>query len=131
MRTQINAVTIAANDLVVLRNFYSKAFGWEIHAESTDIVMFRLQHGLIMSLYKQQDHARYIGSEEPAGDALPKCYFTINTHSLKETDELFIELERKEVNIVKKPEKVFWGGYAGIVSDPEGNHWEICFNPLV
>ena len=130
MRTQINAVTIAAHDLQKLKNFYSTAFGWEVHSENTDIVMFRLKNGLIFSIYKDQDHANYIGNQQVATNAAPKTYLTINTNSLKETDEIFMELERKSVNIIKKPEKVFWGGYVGIVADPENNYWEICFNPM-
>ncbi|MGY4383309.1 putative glyoxalase superfamily protein PhnB [Pedobacter sp. UYP24] len=130
MRSQINAVTIAAKDLLKLKDFYSNSFGWEIHSENTEIVMFRLKHGLIFSIYKQQDHALYIGNPNVAGEAFPKYYLTINTNSLKETDELFMELEIKSVNIVKKPEKVFWGGYSGIITDPEGNYWEIGFNPM-
>ncbi|MHA4893830.1 VOC family protein [Pedobacter sp. PWIIR3] len=130
MRTQINAITLAANDLLKLKHFYATTFGWEIHSESTEIVMFRLKNGLIFSIYKDQDHARYIGSPEVATGAAPKSYITINTNSLKETDEIFMELERKSANIIKKPENVFWGGYRGIIADPENNYWEICFNPM-
>ncbi|MES2829056.1 MAG: VOC family protein [Bacteroidota bacterium] len=130
MRTQINAVTIAAYDLLKLKSFYATAFGWEIHSESTEIVMFRLKNGLIFSIYKQNDLANYIGYQEAGNGTTLKSYLTINTNSLKETDEVFMELERKSVHIIKKPEKVFWGGYAGIVADPENNYWEICFNPM-
>jgi predicted enzyme related to lactoylglutathione lyase len=131
MRTQINAVTIAAQDLLKLKTFYIDTFGWEIQSESTDIVMFRLKHGLLLSIYKAEDHARYLGSEPITTEILPKTYLTIYTGSLKETDELFMELESKQVHIVKKPAKVFWGGYAGIITDPEHNYWEICFNPFI
>ncbi len=130
MRTQINAVTIAAKDLLKLKDFYSNSFGWEIQSESSEIIMFRLKHGLIFSIYKLDDHAIYIGNANTAEGTFPKYYLTINTNSLKETDELFMEMERKGVPIVKKPEKVSWGGYSGIVTDPEGNYWEICFNPM-
>lgn len=131
MRTQINAVTIAAQDLLKLKDFYTNTFGWEIQTESIDIIIFRLKNGLMMSIYKAADHARYLGSEPILNDLLPKTYFTINTSSLKETDELFMELENKNANIIRKPEKVFWGGYAGIIADPENNYWELCFNPLI
>lgn len=131
MRTQINAITIAAQDLLKLKSFYVKSFGWEIQAESTDIVIFRLKNGLLMSIYKAEDHALYLNSAPIKGDILPKTYLTIYTGSLKETDELFMELENKRANIIKKPSKVFWGGYAGIIADPENNYWEICFNPFI
>lgn len=131
MRAQINAITIAAQDPLKLKNFYANTFGWEIQSESTDIIMFRLKNGLILSIYKSDVHAAYLNSEPINGEVLPKTYLTINMASLKETDELFMELENKKANIIKKPSKVYWGGYAGIVADPEHNYWEVCFNPFL
>lgn len=131
MRTQINAITIAAQDLLKLKIFYKDTFGWEIQSESTDIVIFRLKNGLLLSIYKAEDHARYLNGEPITKEIPPKTYLTINTGSLKETDELFMELESKQVNIIKRPAKVFWGGYAGIITDPEYNYWELCFNPFL
>jgi uncharacterized protein len=29
--------------------------------------------------------------------------------------------------IVKAPQKVFWGGYSGYFSDPDGYHWEVAY----
>jgi hypothetical protein len=34
------------------------------------------------------------------------------------------------VKILKSPEKVFWGGYRGYISDIEGNAIEIAYNPF-
>lgn len=131
MRAQINAVTIAAQDPLKLKNFYSSTFGWEIQSESTDIIMFRLKNGLILSIYQAEGHASYLNTEPIREQVLPKTYLTINMASLKETDELFMELENKKVDIVKKPSKVYWGGYAGVIADPEKNYWEVCFNPFL
>lgn len=131
MRTQINSITIAAQDVLLLKDFYVNIFGWEIQTESTDMIVFRLKNGLLLSIYKADHHARYLDTSAITEDILPKVYFTINTSSLKETDELFMELENRRANIIKKPSKVFWGGYAGIIADPENNYWEICFNPFL
>ena len=130
MRAQINAITIAAKDLALLKNFYLKCFGWQIQAESEEIVIFRLKNGLAFTIYKQQGHGEYLERTDQAGDALPKSYITINTNSLKETDEIFMELDIKQVNIIRKPAQVFWGGYSGIITDPENNYWEISYNPM-
>jgi len=131
MRAQINAITIAAQDPLKLKKFYSNIFGWEIQSESTDFITFRLKNGLMLSIYKADAHAGYLGSGTADIEAAPKTYLTINTASLKETDELFMELENRKVNIVKKPAKVYWGGYAGVIADPENNYWELCFNPFI
>lgn len=55
----------------------------------------------------------------------------INFNSEKEVDQVFEELKKKEVKIVKHPQKVFWGGYSGYVKDVEDNLWEIAFNPFL
>ena len=31
---------------------------------------------------------------------------------------------------LKAPEKVFWGGYPGDYSDPDGHVWEVAYNPF-
>ena len=32
--------------------------------------------------------------------------------------------------LVKPPQKVFWGGYSGYFSDPDGHLWEVAHNPF-
>lgn len=54
-----------------------------------------------------------------------------NVGSEAEVDALFSELASKNVNIVKAPQKVFWGGYSGYIADPDGFLWEIAFNPFL
>ena len=31
---------------------------------------------------------------------------------------------------LKRPERVFWGGYSGYVADPDGHVWEYAVNPF-
>ena len=31
--------------------------------------------------------------------------------------------------VLKRPEKVFWGGYSGYFADPDGHVWELAMNP--
>ena len=44
---------------------------------------------------------------------------------------MFAELAAKQVNIVKPPQKVFWGGYSGYIADLDGFLWEIAYNPFL
>jgi uncharacterized glyoxalase superfamily protein PhnB len=34
------------------------------------------------------------------------------------------------VKILKEPQKVFWGGYSSYFADPDGNCWEVAYNPF-
>ena len=37
---------------------------------------------------------------------------------------------RAGATLVKKPQKVFWGGYSGYFADPDGHLWEVAHNPF-
>ncbi|MEZ4752214.1 MAG: VOC family protein, partial [Bdellovibrionota bacterium] len=54
-----------------------------------------------------------------------------NLASEEAVNERFAELKEKGVEIVKAPQKVFWGGYSGYVADCEQNLWEIAYNPFM
>ena len=49
----------------------------------------------------------------------------------EEVDELFALLESRGVEIVRRPEKTFFGAYGGYVADVEGNLWDIACNPYI
>ena len=47
-----------------------------------------------------------------------------------ETDTIWQAAIHAGATALKRPEKVFWGGYSGYVADPDGHVWEIAHNPL-
>lgn len=53
-----------------------------------------------------------------------------NTSSEDEVD-LFIECaNRAGAEIIKAPQKVFWGDYSGYFRDLDNHIWEVAFNPM-
>ena len=52
-----------------------------------------------------------------------------NARSKEEVDLIFSRLKDNGATIVKEPEEVFWGGYSGYFSDPDGHSWEVAYNP--
>lgn len=54
-----------------------------------------------------------------------------NVGSEHEVDALFEQFAKQGVEIVKQPQKVFWGGYSGYIADPDGFLWEIAYNPFL
>jgi uncharacterized protein len=52
-----------------------------------------------------------------------------NTRSEREVDEIIADLKSKGVTILKPPQKAFWGGYHAYFADPDGNPWEVAYNP--
>jgi predicted enzyme related to lactoylglutathione lyase len=129
MKQRLTFLTLGVNDLEKMKTFYSEIFGWKTIKDSDGIVFYRL-NGIILALYPAGELAEDIGVSSK-GSGFKKFSLAINFSSQKEVDSTFIILEKKGVQVIKTPEKVFWGGYRGYVSDPEGNYWELAFNPYL
>jgi len=41
----------------------------------------------------------------------------------------YISAEKAGAIIQKPAQDVFWGGYSGYFSDPDGHLWEVAWNP--
>ena len=128
MDQQINAVTIAVNDIKLMRRFYHDTIGWAILAENPGVVILKLNNA-VLTLCTAAIFAEYTGTYPDEGSK-KGFYLTSNLESPKRVDEYFKKLATQKVLITKKPEKTFWGGYSGFFADAEGNNWEICFNPV-
>jgi catechol 2,3-dioxygenase-like lactoylglutathione lyase family enzyme len=130
MEPRITLVTLGVSNLKTSREFYQKVFGWTPLAMSDDNVVFFQLNGILLSLFPDHALAEDAGVKAE-GSGFKKFSLAHNVRSEKEVDELITELESKGVTIVKRPQKVFWGGYSSYISDPDGNLWEIAFNPFM
>ena len=52
-----------------------------------------------------------------------------NVASEAEVDAVMARAEAAGARILKPEAKTFWGGYNGYFADPDGNLWEVAFNP--
>ena len=53
-----------------------------------------------------------------------------NFASEAEVDAAFALALAAGARVLKRPEKVFWGGYSGYFADPDGHVWELAMNPF-
>ena len=53
-----------------------------------------------------------------------------NAESEAEVDRVFAHALSVGAKEIKRPEKVFWGGYSGYFADPDGHLWEVAHNPF-
>jgi hypothetical protein len=127
MEPQINAITIAAQDIQSLRLFYSQVLEWKIFSQNENVVMFKLNN-VILTICAADVFTEYSGMQAPS-PADKNFYLTVNLDSPKRVDQTLQRLVALNVDIVKMPKKAFWGGYSGFFADPEGNRWEVCYNP--
>ena len=129
MKQQLHFVTLGVSDLKKMKAFYVEKFGWKPMKETDGIVFFQL-NGIILGLFPAEELAADIGIPG-RGEGFKKFSLAINFNSEEEVDVAFREMKDKGVEIVKGPERVFWGGYSGYVADADGNHWELAFNPFL
>lgn len=127
MEQRLSIITLAVADLTASRAFYRDVFGWsEIEPVADEIAFFQLP-GLQFALYPlagmADEHEGTVGA--PQGFTL-----AYNVNSKAEVDEAFSEATGRGATALKAPEEVFWGGYSCYVAGPDGEQWEIAYNPF-
>jgi uncharacterized glyoxalase superfamily protein PhnB len=111
--------------------FYEDVVGWKAAPGPPEIAFFDLG-GLVLSLYPHADLAKDRNEtldESGGGTGTQGFALAHNARSKEEVDAIFSRLKDRGAKIVKEPEQVFWGGYSGYFSDPDGHAWEVAYNP--
>ena len=131
MEQHINYITLGVADLAESRRFYRDVFGWQETADSNEnIAFFQAGNALLLALFGKAALARDAQIPEQS-NGFPRFTLAHNVGSEAEVDALFAGFATKNANIIKAPQKVFWGGYSGYLADPDGFLWEIAFNPFL
>jgi len=130
MDQRLTIITLGVKDLTISMKFYEEVFGWKRSPQSTGDIVFYELHGMSLALYPLHELAAD-AAVDAAGAGFKGFTLAYNTRSEKEVDELIDAMRSKAVPILKEPQKVFWGGYSSYVADPDGNLWEIAFNPYL
>lgn len=131
MEQHINYITLGVADLAESRRFYREVFGWQETADSNEnIAFFQAGNALLLALFGKTALAHDAQIPEQSG-SFPRFTLAHNVGSEAEVDVLFAGFAAKNANIIKAPQKVFWGGYSGYLADPDGFLWEIAFNPFL
>jgi catechol 2,3-dioxygenase-like lactoylglutathione lyase family enzyme len=122
----ISLITLGVRDLARSRAFYA-ALGWEAKFALDGVVFIQLA-GQVLGLFPLKELAKDQGR---AGAELGFGALTLarNFGSEAEVDAGFELALGAGATVVKRPEKVFWGGYSGYFADPDGHVWELAWNP--
>ena len=130
MEQRLSMITLGVADLGRAKAFYEDVVGWKAAPGPPEIAFFDLG-GLVFSLYPHADLAkdRNTPLDDSGGSGYEGFALAHNARSKDEVDSIFAELKNKGATIVKQPEEVFWGGYSGYFSDPDGHCWEVAYNP--
>ena len=130
MKSKIGLITLGVRDLQKARSFY-KALGFQVHGEdkeSDDMVMFKAE-GTWLGLYPWDELAKD-AQVEASGSGFRGVALAHLEPTKEDVNHVINEARALGAKIVKEPQDVFWGGYSGYFSDPDGYLWEIAMNPF-
>ena len=130
MEQRMTFITLGVEDLNQSIDFYENKFGWKRSELSNESIIFYDLNGTHLALYDREELAKDANVNH-TGDGFRSFTMAYNTRSEKEVDDLIENLRKQGVQIIKEPQKVFWGGYSSYIADPDGNLWEIAFNPYL
>jgi uncharacterized glyoxalase superfamily protein PhnB len=124
---RVTLITLGVGNIASSRAFY-EALGW-VPASVQEGVAFYQMRGAVLALFGRADLAADQGRP---GATLGTGAMTLaqNFASEAEVDAAYDLALRNGASPLKKPEKVFWGGYSGYYADPDGHVWEVAMNPF-
>ena len=131
MEQHINYITLGVADLAASHRFYRDVFGWrETEDGNEHIAFFQTGNALRLALFGREALAQDT-QVSAQGSGFPNFTLAHNVGSEAEVDALFAAFAARNANIVKAPQKVFWGGYSGYIAVPDGFLWLIAFNTFL
>ena len=125
---RLSIITLGVKDRAAMTAFYEEVIGFK-NVGPEGMAMFDMG-GFVLGLWEEDKLAEDAGQKSDRSGKFRGVALAYNTRSIEETDEIFARLEKAGVEITKPPHEAFWGGYSGYFSDPEGNAWEVAYNPF-
>lgn len=124
---RVTLITLGVSDLERSRKFYAD-LGW-VPTREMDNISFYQMPGLALGLFPldmlAEDQAQSVETLKTGAMTLAQNWATE-----AEVDAAFDRALSVGARALKRPEKVFWGGYSGYYADPDGHVWEIAMNPF-
>ncbi len=127
MKPRINMITLGVKDLEGSIYFYEHGLGLPRMAFEGNVAFFELS-GSWLSLYPWSALAEDAGVAA-FGEGFRGVTLAHNVARKSEVDEVMAQAEKAGATIQKPAQDVFWGGYSGYFSDPDGHLWEVAWNP--
>ena len=130
LEPRVSLITLGVENVAAATAFYERiGFSRSRGASTGEISFFPLSGGLVLGLYGRAALAADARIEDQGESGFSGITLAYNTRTELETDKLVAAFVAAGAQLVKSPEKTFWGGYSGYVADPDGHLWEIAFNP--
>lgn len=129
MEPRINVITLGTKNIDNLRKFYEQGLGWKASSMSNEnFVAFQLG-ALILCLFPEKLLAEDAMTSVSNERGFRGMSFAHNVASKEEVDKVLKQAVSAGAKLQKPAQNVFWGGYSGYFSDPDGYFWEVAWNP--
>ncbi|ANJ66703.1 glyoxalase [Halothiobacillus diazotrophicus] len=128
MKPRISMITLGVRDLDVAIRFYEAGLGFPRMESPPEVAFFTL-NGTWLGLYGRAALAEDAGVSSE-GSGFESFALAHNVGSEQDVDDVMAQAVDAGATLVKKPQKVFWGGYSGYFKDPDGHLWEVAYNPF-
>ncbi len=136
MEPRLSFITLGVKDLERAYRFYHDGLGFPTDSKPEDGIIFFQTAGTRLALYPLErlveDVSPDLISEKPI---FPGITLSHNTRNKEAVDAILQLAEKAGGKIAKPAQDVFWGGYSGYFTDPDGYFWEVAwaafweFNP--
>ena len=127
MEPRVSIITLGVKDLDRSYQFYTQ-LGFPSSKTPEDGIIFFKTGGVCLALYPLEALAEDVS---PTMGVSAQCFSGVtlahNTRSKQQVDEILAKAVTLGAKLEKPAQDVFWGGYSGYFSDPDGYLWEIAF----
>ena len=127
MKPRINMITLGVSDMEKAVQFYEKGLGLPRMPFEGGAAFFVL-NGSWLSLYPW-DALADDAAVATAGTGFRGTVLAQVVSSKEEVVEVLDQAVRSGGKVIKPAQDVFWGGYSGYFTDPDGHLWEVVWNP--
>ncbi|WP_131746789.1 VOC family protein [Frankia sp. Cppng1_Ct_nod] len=126
MEQRISLITLGVTDVQRARAFYER-LGWQ--GQEVEETAFFQAGGIALVLWGRDKLARDCGIAEEQAGGFSGVALAHNVRSEAEVNDVLAAAERAGATVTRPAAGTFYGGYAGVFTDPDGHAWEIAHNP--
>ena len=126
MPGQLTYLTLPVADLPSAARFYERVFGWPPPRCVPNAAFFELP-GLTLALMERAAFNQFTDTADAS--APTSALVSWNVPRREEVAELVRRATAEGASVRREPATLAWGGHAGIIATPDGQLWEIVWNP--
>ncbi len=126
MEPRVSLITLGVDDLPRAKAFY-EALGWR--GQEVQETVFFQAGPIVVTLWGRDKLAADSGVEHVEPHGFDGIALAHNVRSRGEVDAIMAAAQSAGARVTKPAQETFYGGYAGVFTDPDGHVWEIAHNP--